>query len=254
MIGRTNAGGAGGGLNFVVKAYTTEEALLAATPKENTVGVVTEAAAPKWGFSASEPYNPVDGEIWFTIGTEDEAAFNALKKNALIVYPIKCRQYVSGIWDNRIAYIYKNGAWVKFSTTELILFDSSGINTDVTGGLTSVGSAKFSVSDGVLSLKSATSGDSSSSVKITNNIDLNNYSTLHISGSFSPAATSSTDIRCTLAVIDTTSGDTLGYKFCSGTGDFTLNVSTIGECEIEFRLRGSAGKYTTASVTKWWAD
>ena len=43
---KASAGG-GSHLNFSVKTYASEEALLAAAPKENTIGVVTDTAMPK---------------------------------------------------------------------------------------------------------------------------------------------------------------------------------------------------------------
>ena len=130
------AASGGGSLNFSVKTYTTEEALLADTPRENTVGVVTNTAVPKWSFSASEPSAPEEGEIWFSLGTESDAAFNALKKNILSVYPKRCRQYLSGAWTNVSAYIYKSGVWVQFSKTATYLYYEGDECADLTGGWT----------------------------------------------------------------------------------------------------------------------
>lgn len=133
--GTGNIGGGSGGLNFKIVAYTTEEALLADAPKENTIGVVTDTAVPKWGFYASEPEAPAEGEIFFTVATESAGFFNALKKNALTVYPTLCQQYISGEWARKIAYIYKSGAWVQFSTLwNGELFEQGNVHADITGG------------------------------------------------------------------------------------------------------------------------
>lgn len=133
--GTGNVGGGSGSLNFKVAAYATEEVLLADTPKENTIGVVTDTAVPKWGFYASEPEAPEEGELFFTVATESAGSFNALKKNALTVYPTLCRQYVSGEWAKKIAYIYKSGAWVQFSKEwNGELFEQGNVHADITGG------------------------------------------------------------------------------------------------------------------------
>ena len=79
-------GGGGAALNFDVKAYDTEEALLAATPKENTIGIITTTPITSWIFSATEPKIPTDGDdglVWFHIGTTSPVSFNALKKTTL---------------------------------------------------------------------------------------------------------------------------------------------------------------------------
>ena len=131
---KASAGG-GSHLNFSVKTYASEEALLADAPKENTIGVVTDTAVPKWGFYASEPEVPAEGEIFFTVATESAGSFNALKKNALTVYPTLCQQYVSGEWVRKIAYICKSGAWVQFSTLwNGELFEQGNVHADITGG------------------------------------------------------------------------------------------------------------------------
>ena len=128
-------GGGGSNLNFSVKTYATEEALLAAAPKENTIGVVTDTSVPKWGFYAAAPEVPAEGEIFFTVATESAGSFNALKKNALTVYPTLCQQSVSGEWVRKAAYIYKDGAWVQFSTLwNGELFEQGNVHADIIGG------------------------------------------------------------------------------------------------------------------------
>ena len=130
-----NGSGGGSNLNFSVKTYASEEALLADAPKENTIGVVTDTAVPKWGIYAAEPEAPAEGEIFFTVATESAGSFNALKKNALTVYPTLCQQYVSGEWVRKIAYICKSGAWVQFSTLwNGELFEQGDVHADITGG------------------------------------------------------------------------------------------------------------------------
>ena len=109
-------GGGGASLNFDVKAYATEEALLAAVPKENTIGVITQTAITSWAFSATEPAEPVAGMVWISTGDSSGVAFNALKKNAIQVYPLFAKQYVNGAWVDVTAYSYRGGEWVGWIT------------------------------------------------------------------------------------------------------------------------------------------
>lgn len=110
-IGRTNAGG-GASLNFKVVGGTTAPG----SPTENTIWVNTSTAIPSWAFSATEPGSPAAGMVWISTGTSSTVAFNALKKNAIQVYPARAKQYVGGKWVAVDAYIYKSGTWVQFSS------------------------------------------------------------------------------------------------------------------------------------------
>lgn len=109
--GTGNIGGGSGGLNFKVVSYVSEEDLMAATPKENTIGVITTTAISGWTFSADEPERLADGMVWFFVGTSSQVAFSATKKNPIMVYPISAKQYVSGTWVDVTCKSYQNGAW-----------------------------------------------------------------------------------------------------------------------------------------------
>ena len=179
-------GGGGSNLNFSVKTYATEETLLADAPKENTIGVVTDTAVPKWGFYAAAPGAPAEGEIFFTVATESAGSFNALKKNALTVYPTLCQQYISATWARKTAYIYKDGVWVQFSSDwDGTLYDSGDEYEYITGGWAS---QKFytNVSGTGTMSKDATcitltaQNKSSISAYTVNKIDLTDYSTLYV--------------------------------------------------------------------------
>ena len=49
-------GGASSPLNFKIVAYATEEELVAAQPKENTIGVITTTPINGWVFDSEDPY------------------------------------------------------------------------------------------------------------------------------------------------------------------------------------------------------
>ena len=121
MIGRTNAGGGGGGLNFSVVGGTSHPA----NQKENTIWVNTETEISGWVFSAEEPGEPAEGMVWISTGLSSTVEFNALKKNGIQVYPTSAKQYISGAWVSVTAQTYQDGAWSGWLTTEYLVQDGN---------------------------------------------------------------------------------------------------------------------------------
>lgn len=106
-IGRTNAGGAGGAaLNFKVVANPQP-----VSPAENTIWVDTDRIN-NWYFSATQPENLQEWDMWFLVDADSAVSFNALKKNNITVYPISAKQYVSGALVVVTAKTYQSGEWV----------------------------------------------------------------------------------------------------------------------------------------------
>lgn len=130
--GTGNLGGGSGGLNFKIVSYATESELLADTPKENTIGVITTTPITGWYFAAEQPENMVNGDVWFPTGTSSHVAFNALKKNAVQVYPLSAKQMVSGALVEKTAKSYQGGKWVDWWSGEL--YDHGNEYTNITGG------------------------------------------------------------------------------------------------------------------------
>lgn len=107
MLGRTNTGGGGGGgLNFKVIPNPQPS-----TAKENTIWVDTDKIN-NYYFTAEQPENMVDHDIWFPIGTSSSVAFSATKKNPIMVYPISAKQWVNGALVDKTAKSYQGGEWV----------------------------------------------------------------------------------------------------------------------------------------------
>lgn len=140
IFGYPIMGGGGSDLNFKVIAVASESAL-PSTAAENTIAVITTTPISEWEMSAvtSPTWSAPEGFVYITTRASylgDGIAFNAIKKNGLWVYPTGCQQYVSGAWVQKTAKTYQNGAWVEWTT---YLYNRGAINTDVTGGLTTVG-------------------------------------------------------------------------------------------------------------------
>lgn len=132
-IGRKRGpGGGGASLNFDVKAYPSEAELLAAVPKENTIGVITTTPITSWAFSATELEVSSEGTLLILTGTASPIEFNALKKNVIQVYPISAKQYVNGAWVEKIAKSRRGGAWVDWWNGEL--YDAGNQYESFTGG------------------------------------------------------------------------------------------------------------------------
>lgn len=98
-------------LSFEVVSYPSDVELNTATPEVFTIGVVTTNPITGWYFSATQPENMVEGEVWFATGTSSDVAFNALKKNDVHVYPVKATQYVNSELKEVTAKIYQDREW-----------------------------------------------------------------------------------------------------------------------------------------------
>lgn len=130
MLGRTNTGGSGGGLNFKVVCNTKPS-----TAKENTIWINTNKIN-NYYFSATQPENVVEYDVWIPTGTSSQVEFNALKKNGIQIYSTSAKQYINGVWEQQEAFLYQNADWVQFSWKKLYLYRNGDQCVSVTGGWT----------------------------------------------------------------------------------------------------------------------
>ena len=100
-------GGGSASLNF--KVTGGEEA--PANPPDNTIWINTSDKITGWVFSATEPEEPTEGLVWITTGSASTSAFNALKKNSIMVYPLSAKQYIGGTWVDKTAKSWQDGEW-----------------------------------------------------------------------------------------------------------------------------------------------
>ena len=249
-------GGGGVALNFDVKQYATEAQLLAATPKENTIGVITTTAIAGWYFTAEQPENMMEGGVWFLTGTSSPVAFNALKKNAVQVYPLSAKQYVNGVLEYRPAKIYQSGKWVDRWNGEL--YYAGNEYTDITGGW------KVQYYDGPASFSDGTATKNTSSIKMTsgenayvsvissNLIDISQYSVIKINITAISVGTKRT---VALLLIDKNGGEA---TFLEPTSKETasLDISNLsGKYKVKVECYND-GVSTPASITfdKIWLE
>lgn len=153
-------------------------------PAENTIWINTEVEISTWIFSPVEPEAPVEGMAWILVKDSGDVAFNALKKNAIQVYPVSVKLYTGGAWEKAEAYIYQDDVWTEL-VGSLVLFDGDdgGDNTDVTGGWSTITQAGGETT--VTSSSVAFCSTSASTVRragTVNAVDLSQYKTLYFDG------------------------------------------------------------------------
>lgn len=272
-IGRTNAGG-GASLNFKVVGGTTAPG----SPTENTIWVNTSTAIPSWAFSATEPGSPAAGMVWISTGTSSTVAFNALKKNAIQVYPARAKQYVGGKWVAVDAYIYKSGTWVQFSESwngeiyDAGTFFFPFVKTDTSnfGGYTNnanagtnKGSVTFETSNITLYCYERSGGNNSAQfLGSSDKVDLSDYSTLKVT--FSDLSVSEDDTKnyvCVSASPDKVfpgdgDGAACAKKYSSsGAQTISVDINNLDEAYIVVTGRlYSSSKTINATITKIWLE
>ena len=138
-------GGDGNERNIFVKAYASKNALLKDTPKPNTIGIVTSVNIYATAIQPSAPGN-TEGNVWVkdnaTAWTKPVIQTIASKSSPKIyvpVFPSDCRQYVSGSWVKKTAYVYQSGEWTQFSkefTATIKVTYPSGSTCTATNGST----------------------------------------------------------------------------------------------------------------------
>ena len=114
-------------------------------PVENTFWIKTSTAINGWFFGPDQPSPASAGMVWVKTGISS-VPFNALKKNAVWIYPEAVYQYVSSKWSEVEASVYQGSQWVDIiggggggGGTAIVLYEVENQHTDLTGGWSSSG-------------------------------------------------------------------------------------------------------------------
>lgn len=99
-------------------------------PSPNTIWLDTDHKINGYSFSATQPENMAEGEVWFAIGADSDIAFSATKKNPVMIYPLFAKQYISGAWIDVTVEIYQDGEWKPW-LTELYWFENGTLNSTI---------------------------------------------------------------------------------------------------------------------------
>lgn len=232
-------GGGNVGLNFKVVGGTSQPASAA----ENTIWLNTDTDITGWVFSPSQPETPAAGLAWISIGVASAAAFNAVKKQTMMVYPVAAKQYVDGAWANKGAMIYLDGAWVSFSTEAVYLYIEGDTCESLTGGYT-VAAMKAASSESGTGTPAVTYGDSSMVIKpvkstaigtyiggivrTKSKIDCSQYDTLIFEGTVAGISTGNGKIAFWSTMGANQSENQAKYKMLSnGSDPITVDVSDL---------------------------
>ena len=264
--------GAGGGvigLNFDVVAYATEEEMNAATPKENTIGVITSDKITAWVFSATEPTEPMEGMVWIRSGTSSATEFNALKKNGIQVCPLSVNQYLSGAFGGKVAKTYQNGNWVSWMETIFKNGESkyslrastsmADFNTP-SGGSYSAGTAKKE--NGQLVFGDDSTSDFQVGGFIFSGVNLAGKKNLHITRARStgsgPASNASGDQNRFTVQIGNNIVYTSNNLVSESPNTFNIDISNYGTDNIDLKLCIISGGQKTYKllyyVSEIWTD
>lgn len=167
--------GGGAGLNFDIKAYSTEAAMRADNPRENTICILTERKVAGYTFSNTEPTFQTDGLVWIKTGNFNTVPISITKLNPIMVYPAVTKQYVDSRWQVLPAWTYQKGEWIDWA--KYLIVDGDALYEYVlSANLTAT------EGDGFLSFAGISTGYYTMYIS---DVDLTNKSVLEVTGEFS---------------------------------------------------------------------
>ena len=163
------SGGGGALLDFQVVSGTSAPA----SPKENTIWVKTSTPITLWHIGPNEP-DAAAGAVWVQTDVASSFAFNALKKNSLMVYPAACKVWNGAKFAPADASIYQGGNWVQFSIAwDGTLFNDGDQYEAVTGGWANA-------SGNTLAASFYSNTSFSEPVRTEKMVDLTDFDTLYV--------------------------------------------------------------------------
>lgn len=258
----------GGNLNFECKVYASEADVLAATPTKMQIAVVTATKVSAFSVQASKPSVTQEGYVWIV---DDASQWQSTYIPAIVkaaappiqieIYPRKVYQYVGGAWKSKSAFVYR-GSWTQISWEAFYLINDGKLaNTGVTGGLTA-GSPTYvpthgAQGDGSYRIQSYGDGgsdDTIASLKFSNLIDLTDFSTLRIEGTFYRKGGAGKNTH-SLELKDE-NNKSIAYVLLNTATDtvYQIDVSSVGKCYIYYNIVGYGGAYAYGNITNLYAS
>lgn len=223
-------GSGGVSLNFKVVGSLTQPS----APAENTIWVSTDAKITSYIFSGTEPAEPSEGMVWIATGKSGSTKINALKKNAILLYPLYAKQYVSGQWVSKDVQMHQNGQWSALFSG--LIYESGTFYTEHTNYSlpdTAV------VEEGTSAIVLSTVAKKTSEVyKVFGPIPLDDINTLAMTSAFTDSISGSH--RCVLYVAQSSNVGYAGAALIE-TSDVTTKWTT--ETTITLDVSGLSGEY-----------
>lgn len=235
-----NMSGGGAPLNFKIVGGTSEPTV----PTENTIWVNTDVEITGWIFSADEPETPDAGTVWIETTKKSPVSFNALKKNGIMVYPIRAKQYVCNTtseWESKTAKTYQNGAWADWWSGEL--YDSGDLFESITGGWeSSDGNIRWTFESALIKYTSTSTSSNYAVLYTKNPVDITDFTTLNIDINITTVGDGE---KILINSNNTDRNSDTAHATTSKTGRQTLSLdisSFSGEYYIGFRANLSKGE------------
>ena len=246
-------------LNFKVVPGLTQPG----TASKNTIWVKTERIGA-WYFSATQPENMQEWDVWFLTGTESDVTFNALRKNGLQVYPLSAKQMVEGTLVDVVAKSNQNGEWVEWVT---YLYNSGNEFSDLTGGWSArawrnnqnfsagVPTLTKNASDMTIAL-TVYGGTLSGVVEVGKDIDLTNTKTIRaiFSSVNASGVVISSAYPCVQLVVVGRSATYYFVDHVAGAERGFLSVGTENDVVVEIDVSNISGKHDIAVGLSCYSD
>ena len=249
MIGKTNGGGRD---RFRPKVYGGTTA--PANPKNGdfwiyTSGTITGVEWNSWTHSVPG-WSMTDGFAYIVSGgyNGDIVVDLSAVRNGLHYFcPNDCYMQHGGKWYRETAYVYRNNAWVQFSTWaqswDGTLFDNGNQYTDITGGWTGANSYSPNLT--------ATLYSGTITISTASAVDMSRFSTLKFTGSGNGANSGGAySAKCK---IFNESGAEVASRDFQNNNTYAMSVSALsGKYYVRFTASGSRGN--NLNISKVWLE
>lgn len=237
-------GAGGGGLNFKVICNPQPS-----TAKENTIWIDTDTIT-SWIFSATEPSSAEPGMVWISIAKSSRTEFNALKKNGIQVYPISAKQYIEGVWVDKLAKSYQGGAWVDWWDGEIFSNGVAYFPLDrLVGFFPDRGSGSATIYEDRIYFNS---DDQEEAYLSTPLMDVSAYKAIKTTLSNFALSNTTQGFEVYVTTGTTRNSGTVASAMYTSSGTYTLPIpTTSNQCRIVFGSHTHApGDYARVDLTK----
>ena len=249
-IGRTNAGGGGAGLNFVVNAYASD-LLLPIVGEPNEVAVISALPMGAWIVDGRPPTARADGtplqtgDVWIESQTTSVSPFFALKAtqvSGLVANVIGAHVWNGSSWTPVQCKLFYDNAWIAFS---LRIYWEGEENQIPAGGIvlkpnTSHGTATKNPADIRIWTRQNTGTTYSGAVSTANVVDVTQFRNLYM--------------------LHTTTGTASARVFGVGNAQFNANIASAShpagtDVVSALNIAAVSGSYyISVGVAGTWSD
>lgn len=164
-----------------------------------------------------------------------------------MLYPGGVKQYVSGAWMNKDAYLYQSGSWVKFANRALVLYNYGDTCDAETGGYTptttSGGTCTFNDDHILLNSPSNSTYSSTATAVTVNPIYISGYSEMAVTLSTTESGNDKATWSWGVLNQPTWHANNVvasgSVKVTQETAEFVVDISGVsGSCYIFVRSQG----------------